>query len=93
MEYARLLYVYVHAYTYDYSVYSTIWDIMSLSYHIVRIHSTAIECPLGMIYQQCGTLCPQTCDNADTTICPSECAEDVSVQMGLLYQMEYVSIH
>ena len=35
----------------------------------------AVECPPGMIYQQCGLLCPQTCDNFDTSNCVAGCAE------------------
>ena len=34
----------------------------------------AIKCPLGMEYQQCGPVCPQTCGN-DASDCYSGCAE------------------
>ena len=33
----------------------------------------AIECPSGMVYQQCGALCPQVCYGP--TICNGGCAE------------------
>ena len=36
---------------------------------------TAIQCPPGMVYQQCGPLCPQTCDNIGTSNCQGGCAE------------------
>ena len=35
-----------------------------------------MECPAGMVYQQCGSLCVQTCDNInDDSICEGGCAE------------------
>ena len=34
-----------------------------------------IECPAGMVYQQCGSLCPQTCENVIRGPCSSGCAE------------------
>ena len=34
----------------------------------------AIKCPAGMVYKQCGSLCPQTCDSIGQT-CNSGCAE------------------
>ena len=46
--------------------------------------STAVECPPGMIYQQCGALCPQTCDNTDITNCPGGCAEGCFCPDGLV---------
>ena len=33
------------------------------------------DCPLKMVYQQCGALCPQTCDNIGTSNCHGGCAE------------------
>lgn len=41
---------------------------------IFYLYFIAISCPLGMKYQQCGPLCPQTC-NFDTSDCYSGCAE------------------
>jgi len=38
----------------------------------VYIH-TAIDCPAGMTFQQCGSLCPQVCDGPTT--CIGGCAE------------------
>ena len=35
----------------------------------------SIECSPGMVYQQCGPLCPQTCDNVGTLNCQGGCAE------------------
>ena len=46
--------------------------------------SVAVECPPGMIYQQCGALCPQTCDNAGTTNCHGGCAEGCFCPDGLV---------
>ena len=43
--------------------------------------STARPCPAGMIYQQCGSLCPQTCDNLDQP-CEGGCAEGCFCPMG-----------
>ena len=34
-----------------------------------------LQCPPGMVYQQCGPLCPQTCYNIGTSACPGGCAE------------------
>ena len=34
------------------------------------------ECPIGMVYQQCGSLCPATCDDMTApTMCQEGCAE------------------
>ena len=41
---------------------------------ILHVYSFT-ECPLGMVYQQCGPLCPQTCDNIGTSNCHGGCAE------------------
>ena len=48
--------------------------------HIHTIFTTiysfvAITCPSGMIYQQCGPLCPQTCDTDEDTDCSGGCVE------------------
>ena len=37
-----------------------------------------------MIYQQCGALCPQTCDNPDITNCHGGCAEGCFCPEGLV---------
>ena len=42
----------------------------------------AVECPPGMIYQQCGLLCPQTCDNVGTSNCVAGCAEGCFCPVG-----------
>jgi len=36
--------------------------------------SPATQCPTGMVYQQCGPICPQTCDSINKT-CYGGCAE------------------
>ena len=36
---------------------------------------TAIECPKGMVYQQCGQACPQTCDSEEGEDCTGGCVE------------------
>ena len=36
-------------------------------------HFVAIQCPPGMVYQQCGALCPQVCHGS--TVCNGGCAE------------------
>ena len=33
----------------------------------------AADCPDGMVYQECGPICPQTCDNKDEP-CDGGCA-------------------
>jgi len=42
---------------------------------------TALPCPAGMVYQQCGPLCPQTCDNLGLP-CEGGCAEGCFCPMG-----------
>ena len=39
---------------------------------------------MGTAYQQCGSLCPQTCDSNDATNCPSGCAEGCFCSDGLV---------
>ena len=34
-----------------------------------------IECPAGMVYQQCGEACLQTCDAEESVECVSGCVE------------------
>ena len=35
-----------------------------------------MECPAGMVYQQCGSFCAKTCDNInDEIICEGGCAD------------------
>ena len=40
-----------------------------------KIIILAIECPPGMVYQQCGPLCPQTCDTDEDVECSNGCVE------------------
>ena len=35
----------------------------------------AINCTAGMVYQQCGPLCPQTCDTIGGVECNGGCIE------------------
>ena len=37
--------------------------------------NTAISCPAGMVYQQCGQACPQTCDTKESLDCIGGCVE------------------
>ena len=39
----------------------------------MSLYTIAAECPDGMVYQDCGPLCPQTCENKDVD-CPGGCA-------------------
>jgi len=43
-------------------------------YNHLMYFCLAIECPAGMVYQQCGALCPHTCDNIGE-VCEGGCAE------------------
>ena len=51
-----------------YYMYMCVYAISIASY-------PAPQCPPGMVSQQCGTLCPQTCRNIDQGLCNSGCAE------------------
>ena len=43
---------------------------------ILKFVFTAVECPPGMVYKQCASLCVQTCDNInENVICEGGCAE------------------
>jgi len=41
-------------------------------------------CPPGQEYQQCGTLCPPTCDNPIPGMCPDQCVSGCFCQEGFL---------
>ena len=45
------------------------------------VFSLAIDCPEGMVFQQCGPFCPQTCDNMNV-ICEGRCAEGCFCPVG-----------
>ena len=47
----------------------------------------AIYCPEGMVYQQCGPVCPQTCDTitSEDTVCSSGCIEGCFCPSGTVY--------
>jgi len=40
----------------------------------LNLFPLAIDCSTGMVFQQCGSLCPQTCDNIEVP-CQGGCAE------------------
>ena len=63
-----------------------------------------VECPAGMVYQQCGPVCPQTCENqecegggcAEGCFCPdgmvlsnSECINKTDCQGNLRHSYMY----
>ena len=42
------------------------------------------ECPEGMVYQECGTACPTTCDNKDDLIiCTSQCVPGTMLWLSI----------
>ena len=43
-----------------------------------------MECPPGMVYQQCGPLCPQTCESNGIANCPHGCARGCFCPDGLV---------
>jgi len=43
---------------------------------------SAITCPSGMVYQQCGPSCPQTCDTNEDTDCSGGCVEGCFCPIG-----------
>jgi len=47
-----------------------------------NLFDLAIECPPGMVYQQCGSLCPQTCNNIGVSNCHGGCAEGCFCPFG-----------
>jgi len=59
----------MHVHTYTYSTY-----VLKYLFFL----PIASQCPPGMVNQQCGSLCPQTCRNIgiiDQGLCNSGCAE------------------
>ena len=53
------------------------WLVCILTYlsNVIVFIGAVAECPSGMVYQQCGSLCPQTCDNVGASNCHGGCAE------------------
>ena len=47
--------------------------ILNILYDLKSLY-VDIECPAGMVYQQCGQACPQTCDMEDVE-CVGGCVE------------------
>ena len=39
------------------------------------MYFSAVECSEGMVYQQCGPACPQTCDNRRRSECIGGCVD------------------
>lgn len=50
---------------------------------LLLFQCVAIQCPSGMVYQQCGPLCVRTCDNIGED-CPGGCAEGCFCPDGLV---------
>ena len=44
-------------------------------YYSPFLFIVAITCPSGMVYQQCGPICPQTCDTNENADCSGGCVE------------------
>ena len=54
---------------------------------------TAIDCPGGMVYQQCGPLCPQTCDTNEDEECSGGCVEGCFCPSGtVLYNNNCINV-
>ena len=51
--------------------------------------TVAIECPSGMVYQQCGPLCPQTCDTNEDEKCSGGCVEGCFCPSGMFTSYGY----
>ena len=52
----------------------------------------AVDCPTGMVYHQCGTLCPQTCENIGE-VCGGGCASGCFCPSGqVLLEGECVDV-
>ena len=65
----------------------------SIQFYLEHFILIAVECPAGMVYQQCGSLCVQTCDNINNdTICEGGCAEGCFCPDGeVLFEGECVN--
>jgi len=50
-------------------------------YILPCLRFVAVTCPPNMVYQQCGSICPQVCDNVGET-CISGCAEGCFCPVG-----------
>ena len=57
--------------------------ILLLTY-CISILRIAVQCPAGMIYQQCGSLCTATCTSDITDDCYTGCAEGCFCPNGLV---------
>ena len=49
----------------------------------------AIECSEGMVYQQCGPVCPLTCDTDTNEECIDGCIEGCFCQSGQVLSNGY----
>ena len=61
-----------------YSMYSHMYilkNIIAINHALLFVILIDIECPAGMVYQQCGQACPQTCDTVESTDCVGGCVE------------------
>ena len=62
--------------------------VLSVCYYIYSdefVLISAIQCPPGMVYQQCGPLCPQTCDNIGIINCQGGCTEGCFCPHGKVF--------
>ena len=52
---------------------------------------TSEECPEGMVYQECGTACPITCDNKDDVLrpCTLQCVQGNGVNIFCKFLKNY----
>lgn len=60
---------------------------MLILYCMYLLFHVAISCPSGLVYQQCGPVCPLTCDTDEDTDCSSGCVEGCFCPSGkVLYK-------
>ena len=51
------------------------------------LFNVAITCPSGMVYQQCGPVCPKTCETMDEE-CSNGCVEGCFCPYGQVFYKE-----
>ena len=56
-------------------------------------NTTEEVCPQGMVYEECGTACPTTCENKDVLIrpCTLQCVQGMYTEMSSIYVCNCVS--
>ena len=50
-------------------------EMQHISILVLIVYIIALDCPSGTVYQQCGPVCPQTCDTVNDTSCSGGCIE------------------